>query len=91
MLAFNFNLMLIFDPSFSGYVDEAIPEREPSATSNRSLTSQTGKSGRLELEPISKPKKTNVLKKMNSRGSDNNSKPSSSKSNSSAGSRRKKS
>ena len=54
-----------------GHVDE-VPEREHSATSkltNQSGTSPSGKSGRLELEPIAKPKKGNVLKKMNSRGS----------------------
>jgi hypothetical protein len=50
-----------------GHVDE-IPEREHSATSK--LTNQSGASpGRLELEPITKPKKGSVLKKMNSRGS----------------------
>ena len=63
-----------------GYVEA---ERENSAASVRS--------GKLDLEPIPRPKKTNVLKKMNSRGSEPNSKPSSSKSNSSAGSRRRKS
>lgn len=66
---------------------ENTPERESSAASVRS--------GKLDLEPIDKPKKTNVLKKMNSRGSvlasEPNSKPSSSKSNSSTGSRGKKS
>ena len=78
-----------------GQVDEI--EREPSQHSGTPEKEKTQPVTpvKLELEPISQPKKTNVLKKMNSRGSglgSDTSKPSSSKSNnSSAGSRRRKS
>ena len=78
-----------------GQVDEI--EREPSQHSGTPEKEKTQlvTPVKLELEPISQPKKTNVLKKMNSRGSglgSDTSKPSSSKSNSSsAGSRRRKS